>query len=196
VAAKTEITRRMMKQASSSISLDELVAQDLRAAMGLAVDLAALHGTGASGQPTGVSATGSIGGVTTGGAITITHIVDFLTDLAAGNALMGALGFFTRAAVWGILKRKEKATNTGIFLCDDSNRVEGYPVFVTEQVSANNLFFGNWNEILIALWGGIDLFADPYSGGDNGLVRVRAYQTADIGVRHAASFSLATDVTG
>ena len=194
VGLKATLTRRMLKQ--PGLALEELTRQEIRTAIGLAIDNAAINGTGAGGNPTGVIATAGIGGVTTAGAITWTHVQEFESDLGTANALKGKLAFFMKYAVRGILKRKERATNTGLFLMDPNGQVNGFPHFATEQMPASNLLFGNWEEVLIALWDALDMFADPYSVGDKGHVVLRGFQDIDIGVRHAASFTLATDVTG
>jgi len=36
--------------------------------------------------------------------------------------------------------------------------------------------FGNWQDLLISLWGGLDLTVDPYTGGTAGTVRVVGLQ--------------------
>jgi HK97 family phage major capsid protein len=57
------------------------------------------------------------------------------------------------------------------------------------------MIFGNWSDLIIAEWGGgIDILVDPYTLGKAGAIRMVGYATIDVGVRHAASFSAATDV--
>ena len=79
--------------------------------------------------------------------------------------------------------------------------VNGYKAAVSNQILTNlttgtatticsAIFFGNWNELLIASFGSADLVVDPYSAGANGVVRLYARRWCDIGVRHAASFSV------
>lgn len=194
VGLKATLTRRMLKQ--PGLALEGLTREEIRQAVALAIDNAALNGSGAGGNPTGVIATAGIGGVTTAGAITWTHVQEFESDLGVANALKGKLAYMMPYGVRGILKRKERATNTGLFLMDPDGSMNGYASLPTQQVPANNLVFGNWAEILIPMWDALDMFADPYSAGDKGHVILRGFQDIDIGVRHAASFTLATDVTG
>lgn len=194
VGLKSTITRRMLLQAS--VGIEEMVREDIRQAVALAIDQAAINGSGAGGAPTGIITTAGIGGVTTAGAITRAHLLEFESDLGAANALKGRLGFLMRSAVRAILKAKVQVTNQAFFFMQDDGTLAGYPSGVTEQMPASNLLFGNWQEVLIGLWSGLDMFADPYSVGDKGHVVLRGFQDADVAVRHAASFSLATDVTG
>ena len=82
----------------------------------------------------------------------------------------------------------------------------GYPVFVTNQVRSNltkgtsagncsEIYFGSWPDLVIGQWGVLEVIANPFEGGffAAGDVSIRALQTVDIGVRHAASFSVCTD---
>ena len=69
-------------------------------------------------------------------------------------------------------------------------RVNGYPAFVTEQAPATTVIFGNWAELLIGMWGVLDVFADQYTLGDRGGLVVRGFQDMDIALRHGASFSI------
>jgi HK97 family phage major capsid protein len=191
VALRTEITRRMQKQ--SSVGIEDLVRSDIRSAIGIAVDLGALAGTGMSGQPTGILNTMGIGGVTTGGGLTHAELVEFETDLGGANALRGRLAYMTRPSIVGTMKVTALDAGSGRFLLEDG-MANGYPVFVTNQIPAQTLIFGNWSEVLIGLWGGLDLFADPYSSGNTGHLIVRGFQDVDVALRHAASFSAATDI--
>ena len=55
------------------------------------------------------------------------------------------------------------------------------------------IFFGNWADLIIGMWGGLDLLVDPYTGSTSGTVRVIALQDVDVAVRHAASFAAMLD---
>jgi HK97 family phage major capsid protein len=192
VGIRTDMTRRMVKQ--SSIGLEDLVREDIRGAIGIAVDAGAISGTGASGQPTGVINTSGVGTVTTSGTPTWPLIVEFETDVESANALQGRLAWMTRSAVKGELKTTVKESGQAVYLMGEDGVMNGYPSFITEQVPAQTLIFGNWAEILIGMWGGLDLFADPYTLGDSGGLVVRGFQDIDVAVRHGASFSKAADL--
>ena len=58
----------------------------------------------------------------------------------------------------------------------------------------SEVFFGAWSELLIGEWGVLEILPNPYgSGYTAGSVDIRAMQTVDIAVRHAASFAAMTD---
>ena len=72
--------------------------------------------------------------------------------------------------------------------------MEGYPVEVTNQVASGYLFFGDFSQVMLGLWGGIDILRDPYTSAANKTVRFFAYQFADVAVRIPGAFSVATGV--
>ena len=65
-------------------------------------------------------------------------------------------------------------------------------VVVSPQLTANNYVFGNFNDLLIGFFGGLDIVVDPYSNSTSGTVRVVALQSVDCAVRHAVSFCAAS----
>jgi len=189
VSIRVDITRKMLKQSSPGI--EEVVRTDIRESIGLAVDSAAINGTGASGQPTGIVNTAGVGqpGLLT--APTWADVVEFETDLAAANALRGSLSYVINATHLGLLKTTLRDAGSGLFLMDGNGQTNGYPTAVSEQVAASEgMIFGNWRELLIGLWGVLDVFGDQFTLGDAGGLVVRGFQDMDVAVRHAASFSV------
>ena len=192
-ATYTEFTRQLMMQ--SSVDVDALVRNDIASGMALLLDLAGLYGTGSSGQPTGIATTTGIGDPTTWAAAVPTwaEVVALESNIAGSNALMGSLGYLMETAMRGSLKTKEKATNTAQFIMSEGQELNGYSGNVSNQVVSGDIFFGNWADMLIGLWGGMDLLIDPYTNSLSGTIRVVAHQSMDVAVRHAASFALGND---
>jgi len=191
---RTEITRRMMKQ--STPGAEDLVREDIRNVIGVAMDSGAINGSGASGQPTGLLLVSGVGTVTHAGALTATlaNMLEYESDLGTGNALRGRPAFMLRSAARAALKATAKAANVAAgFLMEADGKINGYDSFVNEQVPASGaagaIIFGNWAEILIGFWGVLDLFADPYTLGNSGGNVIRGFLDCDIAVRHAASFT-------
>jgi hypothetical protein len=92
---------------------------------------------------------------------------------------------------YGTLKTTEKATNTAQFVAVD-DVINGYKVVVSPQLTANNYVFGNFSDLLIGMFGGLDIVVDPYSNSTSGTVRVVALQSIDTAVRHPVSFCAAS----
>ena len=90
-------------------------------------------------------------------------------------------------ANFGTLKTTAKDSGSGLFVAENG-MVNGYPVVVSNQITANNYVFGNFNDLLIGFFGGLDITVDPYSNSTSGTVRIVALQSVDVAVRHAVSF--------
>ncbi len=206
VGSMSDISRKMLLQ--SSLDVEAFVRNDLATSLALAIDLAAINGSGSSNQPTGVlntSGIGSVVGGTNGAAPDWADIVDLESQLALDNADLGNLGFLTNAKVRGKLLQTEKASSTGQFVWSDNNTLRGYNAAVSNQVPSNltkgstttcsAILFGNWADLIIGTWGGIDINVDTSTGSSSGTVRVVALQDVDIAVRHAESFAAMKDAT-
>ncbi|MBT9154932.1 MAG: hypothetical protein DDT39_01618 [Firmicutes bacterium] len=192
----------------SSIDVDNFVRSDLATVLALAIDLAALHGTGVANQPRGIANTTGIGVVIGGvnGAVpTWANVVGLETAAAILNADVGSLSYITNARVRGRMKTTQKVATTDSVMLWETNvsPLNGYPVHVTNQVRSDltrgtgtglsAIFFGNWADLLIGQWGTLDILVDPYTGGTSGTVRVIALQDVDVAVRQPASFSAMLD---
>jgi HK97 family phage major capsid protein len=207
VGAYTDYSRKLMQQ--SSLDVENFVRSDLAATLQIAIDYAGLHGDPATdaNQPRGVALTsgiGSVAGGANGAAPTWANIVALETAVASNNADLGTLGYLTNAKVRGRLKVTEKAASTAQFIWNDNNTLNGYRANVSNQVRSNltkgtavgtcsALFYGNWADLLMGLWGGLDIIVDPYSNSTSGTMRVVVFQSVDFAVRNVASFAAMLD---
>ena len=211
VGAFTEMSRKLLLQ--SSLDIENLVRGDLATVLALAIDLAAINGSGVSNQPKGIMNETGIGSVaigTDGGPPLWAHMVDLESQIANKNADVNTLAYLTNSKVRGKLKQTEKATGTAQFIWENGNEpgfgmVNGYRSGVSNQVpsdltkgSGTNLsaiLFGNWSDLLIGEWGALDILVNPYANDKTGAVRVRVLQDVDIAVRHPESFAALVDAT-
>ncbi len=214
VAGSTNVTRRMLLQGAPAIEM--LVRADLATVLALAVDLAAMFGSGSSNQPRGivnVSGVGSVAIGANGGAPTWPHMIALESEVAIDNADGGALGYITNSKVRGKLKATEKATSTAEFVWEQPPGTEagfgvlnGYRAAVSNQVPSNlvkgssgavcsAIIFGDFASLLIGEWGVLDVSADPYTLGSSGGVVMRAFYDVDVVVRHPEAFAVLTDAT-
>lgn len=192
VGAYTDMTRQAILQSTPAI--EALVRDDLTQALALAIDKGALEGSGASGQPTGILNTVGVNKPTSFAAAvpTFAEMVALETALAEDNALLGNLAYITDAATYGGLKTKSKDSGSGMFVLE-GGEANGYRVIRSQQATAGNVYFGNFSDLLIGMWGGLDLTVDPYTASSSGTVRIVALQSVDVAVRHAVSFAYNND---
>lgn len=206
VGAFTDISRRLLLQ--SSIDVEQMVQTDLATVLGLAIQQAAINGSGASNQPTGLltAITSTVIGGTNGLAPTYQNIIDLESSVAIANADVGSLGYLTNAKMRGRLKSTQKFSGTnGAPIWDGGNTpVNGYQAAITNAVPStltkgtssgicSAIIFGNFADLLIGMWGTLDLMVDPYTGSTAGTVRVVALQDVDIAIRNVESFATMVD---
>ena len=193
LGAFTDITRLMMMQ--SSLDIEALVRNDLSTGLALAIDNGALQGSGSSGNPTGIKNTSGINNPTDFAAAnpTFAEVVAMETAVAEDNALMGNLAYILPASMYGALKTTAKDAGSGQFVVAPDGSLNGYKAIVSNQVTAGDLYFGNFSDLLVGMYGGLDITVDPYTASTSGTVRIVALQTVDVAVRHAVSFAVNND---
>ena len=187
VAAYTDFSRRLMIQ--SSIDVENMVRSDLATVIALKIDYAGLYGTGASSEPLGLKNTTGIGTEDfAADAPTFAEVVALESDVATANALLGSPVYLMNAAMRGSLKTTKKDAGSGIFIMENGE-VNGYRGVLSNQVATGDLWFGNFADLIIGYFSGLDLMVDPYTHSTSGTVRVVAMQDCDIAIRHPESFS-------
>jgi HK97 family phage major capsid protein len=203
--AFVDYSRRLLLQ--SSIAVEAFVRMDIARTIALLIDLAALTGSGSSNQPRGLlntSGIGSVAGGTNGLAPTWDHIVDLETAVANSNANVNNLGYLTNTKVRGKLKKTQQFSGTNGRAIWEGGELNGNRAVVSNQVPSNltkgsssgvcsAIAYGNWSDMLIAMWGGLDIMLDPYGGATSGTKRVIALQDVDVSVRYPVSFSAMQD---
>jgi HK97 family phage major capsid protein len=195
VGAYTEISRQLLLQ--SSPGAEGIVTDDLAQVTATAVDLGVLEGSGASGQPTGISNTAGIGAVT-GTTIAYAGILEFQTDVAAANVMPARGGYATTPAVAALLMQRQRFTSTDTPLWRGNvwnGEVSGFPAMSSNQLTAASMIFGDWQEVVVGEWGVLEVEVNPYANFQAGIIGVRAIYSMDVGVRRPFAFSRATSIT-
>ena len=192
VGATTDVTRNMMHQ--SSMDIETLIRDDLTQSIASAIDLGALAGSGSSGQPTGIKNTSGINAPTNFAAAnpTFAEVVAMETAVAEDNALGGSLAYILPAGMYGALKTTAVDSGSGRFVAD-GGLMNGYNAIVSNQATAGDLYFGDFSQLLVGMYGGLELIVDPYSSSKSGGVSITALQSCDVAVRHAVAFAFNND---
>ena len=205
VGAYTDISRKFLLQ--SSFDAETFVRNDLATVLALELDRAALNGSGSSNQPTGILQNSSVNSVamgTNGAAPTLAKIIEMETAVAMDNADIGTLHYVFSAKGRGKLKGTEKASGYPQYVWEAGDIVNGYQAHATNQLPDNLTkgsssgvcsagVFGNFADLIIGLWGPLDILVDPYTGSTSGTVRVVALQDCDIQLRRPDSFAKCVD---
>ena len=190
VAGFVDMSRLLTLQSTPAI--EQLVQDDLRFVLSEAIDLAAIDETGANNQPTGLlqSSGVSSGDWATASTPTWAEIVGLESTLGTANSLKGNLGYLTTPAFAGLMKSTLKASSVAGYIMNDDRTMNGYNVAVSNNCQADTVIFGNFRDLLIGMWGTLDITVDPYALSTSGGIRVIAFQSVDVAVRHGASFAV------
>ena len=189
----------------SSIDVENWVRNGLITANALAILTAAINGSG-SGDPTGIlntSSIGSVAGGTNGLIPTWGNVVDLESAVANSNADLGSLGYLTNSKVRGKLKQTLQAAGVPGFIWQDKT-MNGYNCGVTNACPStlvkgssgavcSAIIFGNWADLMIGEWGGLDITVDPYSLKKQGDIEITVHTFADVAVGHPESFAAMKD---
>ena len=189
VANFGEITRRMLMQ--PSLSVEALLRNDLAQGLALTIDSAAFYGTGLSNAPVGIkSAAGVLSKSFAAVQPTFAELVDMETLVSAQNADVNSMAFVTNPSTRGMAKTSLKfptgSTNGGTIW--ENGTMNGYRTEITNQITSGDVFFGNFADFIIGLWGGLEITVDPYSNSTKGRLRIVCMQDVDFAVRRAQSF--------
>ena len=186
ITGQVPMTRRLLKQSSPSV--DNMLLMDMQRGAALGIDAAGLEG--ATDGPTGIAATTGVltQTVTAAGAPTWAEAVGFRTKVSLQNALRGNVAYVVNPNVAGNLMTTSKDTGSGKFLMEDE-RMAGYQVIESTQVATNRILFGNFADVVVGMWGVLDVMPDQAALAASGGLVLRCFQDADVGVRHAKSFA-------
>jgi HK97 family phage major capsid protein len=175
-----------------------------------------LDGSGAAGQPTGIMNTAGISSVTMldiagaasgiGSPPAIAAMLEFVSDLDGANAPTGSRGWAIHPLFVSEIRQMQVDYGNPSTPLTAVNTSEGFNEFVlgfkfrqTSQMTAptvvpastKSVLFGNWDDVMIARWGGLRLLASDTSDDafSKDQTHIRATMRCDVALRHPESFS-------
>ena len=202
-AVSVPISKQLALQ--SSFDVDALILNDIYAAHAEALENAAINGTGTK-QPTGLINTAGIETIALGdnGALPKwKDIVALETAIALKNADLGRMGYLVNPKIRGLLKTSLKSDNVPGYIWENGE-LNGYPAYCSNLVPSDltkgtatkkcsAILFGDWSNLWILSWGGLDLVVDPYTMKKQGAYEVTLNAYHDIHVRRKEAFALIKD---
>ncbi len=206
VGAMTSYSRRTLLNTSPSI--EQIIRNDLAAVIAHAVDEKAMLGTGASNTPTGIVGTSGVTDMAQDGTPTWDDVLAFIAAIDGDNALDGSLGWALNPYVVKKLRGTAKVASTdSVMLMESPTELAGYPAVTTNALPGSApgvspavggmAIFGDWSQLLIASWTGIDILLNPYetTAYAKGRVLIRAMKDVDVAVRHVEAFAFENGIT-
>lgn len=165
LTAYIDVSKQFLIQDSNSA--EEMLKRDIVAAISNKLESTILgNAAGSTNKPAGM-----LNGVETDStAITYGDIVDMESTLE-GNNVKGDIKFIVSPSAKATLKKTKLDEGSGKFVMEDGE-VNGYPVLCTSAVAGKGVIYGNFADLVIGQWGGIDLTVDPYTQAAKGKVRL------------------------
>jgi HK97 family phage major capsid protein len=195
--ALTELSRNMLQQ--PSIDVENLARADFAAILADAVDRAALKGSGVGAEPRGILTTPGVNTTVFAGAglAKRAKVLEMIAEIQEANS--EGTAFVTSP---GVVKNFRSSPLPSIdserFVMEEPNNLLGYSLTTTNNLSGvpGEMIFGKWSDLLLGYWSELDILVNPYEAAaySKGNVQIRAMLTMDTAVRHAGSFSVATDI--
>ncbi len=179
LTAYIDVSKQFLIQDSNSA--EEMLKRDIVSAISNKLE-ATILGTaaGSATQPAGM-----LNGVTADtAAVTYADFVNMEAALGEKN-VRGDIKFIVSPSAKAVLKSTAKNQNSFIM---EGNEVNGYPVLCTSAVAGKGIVYGNFADLVIGQWGGIDLTVDPYTQAANGKVRLVINAYFDAKPRRADAF--------
>ena len=201
-----------LMQLQATPEIEELIRQDFVALLAQKLDQVAING-GGSNEPSGILQTSGIGSVvigSNGGSITLDKMLDLKQTVAVDNADLPSAGFLTNTKVENALSKLKDGNSA--YLLNPYGTEIGQQQFAGRQLMISNnvpsnltkgsssgvcsaAIYGNFSDLLIGLFGTLELLVDPYTQFQSGGVGIRALQGVDVQVRHPESFGAILDIT-
>ena len=89
---------------------------------------------------------------------------------------------------WGAEALWQPYDGNGNGVVAPEGKVLDYPAHCSSQVANSEMFFGRWNDIVLAMFGGLEILEDVYTVGLKNQIRFVSNQRVDVGVRQPKAF--------
>lgn len=190
--ALTKFSHKFLIQ--NSVGGEAYVMRKLGLAGALGSDRAVFYGSGSANQPKGVKNQSGIGGVD-GANFDRAKALEIIKQVKAANALtLGAPKWVADPTTESILANIAVG-NAGKYLLEESKML-GYEFIDSNQIDANDLFFGIWESVILGYWGAPELKANEFGTGfAAGDVEVRLLLEMDVFTEYPGALSLTSGVT-
>lgn len=183
LTAYVDISKQFLIQ--DSVSAETLLRKDIVDALSNKLEATILGAVaGDATKPAGL-----FNGVTADtAAITFADILKMEQTLEEKN-VSGNIKFIASPAAKAVLRTTAVGgTKSDLRMLMEGNEIDGIPTLVTNGMTSKGLILGNFNDLVIGQWGGIDLTVDPYTQAANGKIRLVVNAYFDAKPQRADSF--------
>ncbi|MGV8130579.1 MAG: phage major capsid protein [Candidatus Pacearchaeota archaeon] len=197
LAAITTLSKQLMYQ--SSVDVEAWIRGELSNAIARAVDTAAISGNGSTID--GILGTSGVNEVSFGGvAATRAKLIDLQTAISVENYEAMTMAYLMNPILRGNLQSLKTDTGSGLFVMPDPNTLLGYRAVTTNLVSKvidtnkTACIFGDFSNVVIGNWGGVDIVVDGYTKAEFGQVRVIINSYWDVALKQPKAFAFGDNI--
>ena len=183
IAAGTSFSKQLLAQTSDD--LERFIMADLSREMGIKQDAYIIAQLEAGLTYTDDSAGAYSGGATAADFAELAALME--ADMRGAHVDPASAKFLMDAETLRKFKRAAMDAGSGIFAGSEAN-VYGYGFETSELITAGNVTLGNFSDLVVAEWGGLDVIVDPYTGAQTNTVKIVANTHLGANVRRAGAF--------
>ena len=183
LTAYIDISKQFLIQ--DSASAEALIRKDIVDAISNKLESTILGNVaGSATQPAGL-----LNGVTADTTdVTFADILNMEKTLEKKN-VYGDIKFIVSPDAKYILRNTAVGgTKSDFKMIMSDGEIDGIPTLCTNAVASKGIILGNFNDLVIGQWGGIDLTVDPYTQAANGKIRLVVNAYFDAKAQRADSF--------
>ena len=184
LTAFVDISKQMIAQ--DSVDVESAIREDLVNAINSKLEETVLGATaGSATQPAGIFFT-----------IKPTAVADFAAlvtkeaDVEDANVI-GECKYILSNKAKAALRSMSKGTKS-TQLVYENGAVDGTVALNTSNVAGKNYVYGDFSNLAIGSWGGVDLTVDPYTKAADGMIRIVVNMYVDAEVLRASAFATGT----
>ena len=187
LTAYVDISKQFLVQ--DSIGAEQAIRADIVAAINSKLESTILgSAAGSTTTPAGI-----FNGQTPKTITTFKDICDLEASIEDANVI-GECKYVMSNKAKAALRNMAKSTKS-TQLVMENGEVDGTPVLNTSNVEAQNIAYGDWNNLAIGQWGSIDLVVDPYTLAKDGQVRIVINAFFDAVTLRPEAFAFGTTAT-
>lgn len=166
VAGAVDLSNRLLMQSSTDV--EAWIMRELRNALGVTIQRAAINGTGVGANPKGLLQMTNINLAADSSAVVASHekLIELQGLIEENDAGETSLGYLIHPKIKAILKVLKLDAGSGRFLFEDNS------IDAIKTVSSSLLplltdvypvIYGDWKELFMGQWGSLNIQANPYS---------------------------------
>jgi HK97 family phage major capsid protein len=188
-------------------AIEAMLRTDLENSVVQKLEQTAINGSGVGAVPLGLLNNPNVNTIAlgaNGGAFTRSTMIAMMAKVMNNNIPLTNPGFLMNVDTMAALMNTKLDAGSGLFLMNSMDNLGGYKAGVTTNApndltkgSGTNLsatIFGNWRDLLIAQWGGLDITTDPYTLAKEGQVQIIIQTFMDILAQRAKAFTVVKDI--